>query len=206
MNTPNIIHDGINCKCLRSWTHMFLSSLLGGLSIFQMTIRSIGCQSLVFNRISDGKMVKALKCLIFKTQEVMYGVIEKTSDSGSTPQSMRFSFKIQHLSNHSACMDCTPLSHDAQNVASNYLTTISNRRRNRASQQVSVTSMVWIKHMAWWLRLRPAEHPSYFFKKNIDSSNNTLDILYIVAYLIYTYKMYGLSEYHFLNWRAMRCS
>jgi hypothetical protein len=67
----------------------------------------------------------------------MYGVIEKTSDSG-TPQPMRFRFKIQHLSNHSAFMDCTPSSHDAQSGASNYLTTISNRRRNRASQQVSV--------------------------------------------------------------------
>lgn len=66
-----------------------------------MIVGRIDRQPLVFNRISDGKMIEALECIILKTQEVMYGVIEKTSYSG-TPQLMRLRFKIEHLSHHSA--------------------------------------------------------------------------------------------------------
>ena len=66
-----------------------------------MIVGRIDRQPLVFNRISDGKMIEALECIILKTQEVMNGVIEKTSYSG-TPQLMRLRFKIEHLSHHSA--------------------------------------------------------------------------------------------------------
>jgi hypothetical protein len=56
---------------------------------------------MVFNRITDGKMIEALECIVLKTQKLVYGVIEKASDAG-TPQPMGFRFKIQNLSDHSA--------------------------------------------------------------------------------------------------------
>ena len=66
-----------------------------------MIVRRVGRQPMIFDRISDGKMIEALECIILKTQKVMYGVIEKTSNSG-TPKPMGLRLKIQHLSCHSA--------------------------------------------------------------------------------------------------------
>ena len=57
-----------------------------------------GGESIVIYRATDGKMIQALIACIFDSKNMMYRVIEKAPDPGTT-DTAHFSLKVKYLSN-----------------------------------------------------------------------------------------------------------
>ena len=60
----------------------------------------MGCQSRVFDRFSDRKMIETLIVIVAETHYFVDGVIKKTTDSRAS-DTVGFGFQIQHLPDHS---------------------------------------------------------------------------------------------------------
>jgi len=64
-----------------------------------MVVRGKGREPSVLNRLSDGKMVKVLKCVIRESENLMGDIIKETSHP-RTPHTVGLRIEIKHLPDH----------------------------------------------------------------------------------------------------------